>query len=103
MIESEYQDLLKFLNESKAVIHKGKPVGKTPVIKNDRARMTSQSAVRIPINHAKGPDQPIVDPILEKGLIVGIRFTCSCHRTTEIRFDYDDALGQNSDNFNHGK
>lgn len=60
------------------------------VIKQSQVRSGNENRVKIPVNHATNSDQPRIEPILEEGQIVGIQFTCSCHRSTEIRFDYEE-------------
>lgn len=85
------QDMLDFLKRSNTPVNGSKFKGKSPVIKNMHARQSEQGSVRIPVRESGGSDQPQVEPILEGGLIVGIQFTCTCHRTTEIRFEYEDT------------
>lgn len=90
MADIENRELRDFLkgagNGSKSV----RSTGKSSVIKNIRTRQSDKGPVKIPVHQTVGASQPQVEPILEGGLIVGIQFTCSCHRMTEIRFEYDD-------------
>ncbi|MCF7801460.1 MAG: hypothetical protein K9N34_05515 [Candidatus Marinimicrobia bacterium] len=94
MANTKNQDILDFLGESSTGLKGANPRGKSPVIKNLRTRPNEQGSVKIPIHHpgsGSNAQQPQVEPILEDGAIVGIQFTCSCHRSTEIRFDYDES------------
>ena len=90
MANIENQDLHEFLNQSETTKSGTLSSGKSSVIKNIRTRQSERDPIKIPVHRVGGADQPQIEPILEKGIIVGIQFTCTCHRTTEIRFEYDE-------------
>lgn len=90
MADIENRDLREFLNKSETTKSGTQSRGKSSVIKNIRTRQSENDPIKIPVHRVGGSDQPQIEPILEKGLIVGIQFTCTCHKTTEIRFEYDD-------------
>ncbi|MDP8237841.1 MAG: hypothetical protein P9X24_02010 [Candidatus Hatepunaea meridiana] len=64
---------------------------KVSVIKHKDVRMFNP--VKIEINESEFEDNKgeSIEPIIDDDCVVGIIYTCSCGKSTEIRFDYDDS------------
>ncbi len=59
------------------------------VLKKKTVSVTDPMRIKPNTASVDDPSSEMVEPIIEEGTVVGLYFTCSCGRTSEIRFELD--------------
>ena len=74
-------------------LKQGTDTGRKSVVKKNNVKMNSP----MKIYTEKEDIEESIEPILEDDEIVGVIHTCSCGKTTAIRFEYDEERDSNSE------